>query len=299
MRTLLQDLRYSLRQLFQNPGFSLTALISLALGIGAATAVFSVLYSGLLHPYPYRGADNLVTPHIHDQQGGSSVVYLNGSQVRAIEQIPAIECVLATGYHTINLTGREVPENVSVVGVTGNTFSDLGIPAFLGRGILPSDVAEGHPPQSVAIISYEFWRRHNLSAPDILGRPLELDHQSYQIVGVAAPRFHWAYDGDIYLPLQLTQNSAANLLVYLRLKGGLEPRRGGCRVTAPHRTLCRRKSEAISRILQGKRRSYEFVHVPTCRRNAVFDAWRGHALARHRLRKRFDLAARTRYRPTV
>jgi predicted permease len=220
MRTLLQDLRYSLRQLFQNPGFSLTALISLALGIGAATAVFSVLYSGLLHPYPYRGADNLVTPHIHDQQGGSSVVYLNGSQVRAIEQIPAIECVLATGYHTINLTGREVPENVSVVGVTGNTFSDLGIPAFLGRGILPSDVAEGHPPQSVAIISYEFWRRHYLSAPDILGRPLELDHQSYQIVGVAAPRFHWAYDGDIYLPLQLTQNSAANLLVYLRLKGG-------------------------------------------------------------------------------
>jgi len=132
MRTLLQDLRYSLRQLFQNPGFSLTALISLALGIGAATAVFSVLYSGLLHPYPYRGADNLVTPHIHDQQGGSSVVYLNGSQVRAIEQIPAIECVLATGYHTIDLTGREVPENVSVVGVTGNTFSDLGIPAFFG-----------------------------------------------------------------------------------------------------------------------------------------------------------------------
>ena len=60
MRTLLQDLRYSLRQLFQNPGFSLTALISLALGIGAATAVFSVLYSGLLHPFPYRAAENLV-----------------------------------------------------------------------------------------------------------------------------------------------------------------------------------------------------------------------------------------------
>ena len=58
---LLQDLRYSLRQFFLNPGFSLTALISLALGIGAATAVFSVLYSGLLHPYPYRAAENLVT----------------------------------------------------------------------------------------------------------------------------------------------------------------------------------------------------------------------------------------------
>jgi predicted permease len=220
MRILLQDLRYSLRQLFQNPGFSLTALISLALGIGAATAVFSVLYSGLLHPYPYRAAENLVTLRIHNQQGDSSVVSLNGSQVQTIEQVSATESVLATAYRSAYLTGREVPENVSVVAVTGNTFSDLGIPPFLGRGILPSDVAEGNPPQSVAVISYEFWQRHYLSASDILGRPLEVDHQSYQIIGVAAPRFRWAYDGDIYVPLQLTQNSAANLLVYLRLKAG-------------------------------------------------------------------------------
>lgn len=220
MRTLLQDLRYSLRQFLLNPGFSLTALISLALGIGAATAVFSVLYSGLLHPYPYRAAENLVTLRVHNQQGDSSVVRLNGSQVRAIEQVSAIESVLATGYQSLYLTGREVPESVSVVGITGNTFDDLGIPAFLGRGILPSDVAEGNSSQSVAVISYEFWQRHYLSAPDILGRPLELDHQSYQIVGVAAPRFRWAYDGDIYSPLQLTQNSATSLLVYLRLKAG-------------------------------------------------------------------------------
>jgi predicted permease len=218
MRTLLQDLRYSLRQFLLNPGFSLTALLSLALGIGAATAVFSVLYSGLLHPYPYRSAENLVTLRTHNQQGDSSVVSLNGSQVRAIEQVSAVESVLATGYHSLYLTGREVPENVSVVGITGNTFGDLGVPAFLGRGILPSDVAEGNPSQSVAVLSYEFWQRHYLSAPDILGRSLELDHENYQIVGVAAPRFRWAYDGDIYLPLQLTQNSAANLLVYLRLK---------------------------------------------------------------------------------
>ena len=220
MRTLLQDLRYSLRQFFQNPGFSLTALISLALGIGAATAVFSVLYSGLLHPYPYRAAEHLVALRIHNQQGDSSVASLNGSQVRAIEQVSAIESVLATGYRSLYLTGQEVQENVSVVGITANTFSDLGIPAFLGRGILPSDVAEGNASQSVAVISYEFWQRHYLSASDILGRPLELDHQSYQIVGVAAPRFRWAYDGDIYVPLRLTQNSAANLLVYLRLKEG-------------------------------------------------------------------------------
>jgi predicted permease len=222
MRTLLQDLRYSLRQLLQNPGFALSALISLALGIGAATAVFSVLYSGLLHPYPYAPRTNLSRYRFPDQSGDGSTVNLNAFEVRLVEQVPAIESVLAIAYRAISLTGREIPESVVVVGVTGNTFGDLGIPAFLGRGILPSDVADGHEPDSVAVISYEFWRRHYLSAPDILGRPLELDHQSYQIVGVAAPRFGWGYGADIYLPLELKQDSAANLAVYLRLKTGTD-----------------------------------------------------------------------------
>src|ERR1700742_302760 len=206
MRTLLQDLRYSLRQLFQNPGFSLTALISLALGIGAATGVFSILYTGLLHPYPYRAAENLVAVMLRNPQGSGAGLVVNGQrQIRALEQLPAVETVLATTYHSMNLTGHEVPENVSVHGVSANTFSDLGVPPFMGRGILPSDASEGHEAQSVVVISYDFWRRHYLSAPDILQRTMELDHRAYQIVGVAAPRFHWD-EADVYLPIPVTEN---------------------------------------------------------------------------------------------
>jgi predicted permease len=219
LRTLLQDLRYSLRQLFQNPGFSLTALISLALGIGAATAVFSVLYFGLLHPYPYRAAENLLQVVIHDPQGSGSGVSANGQQIRALEKLSAIETVLATEYHSMNLTGRELPEGVSARGISPNTFSDLGVPPFMGRGIHPSDAGEGHELQPVAVISYDFWRRHYLSAPDILGRSLELDHKPYQIVGVAAPRFHWA-QADVYLPIRVTEDFASESLIYVRLRSG-------------------------------------------------------------------------------
>ncbi len=219
MRTLLQDLRYSHRQLFQNPGFSLTALISLALGIGAATAVFSVLYSGLLHPFAYRAAENLVQVVIRNPQGSGSGLSGHGRQIRALEQLPAVETVLTTDYHSMNLTGHELPESVSVRGISTNTFSDLGLPPFMGRGILPSDAGEGHEVQPVVVISHDFWRRHYLSAPDVLGRTIELDHKPYQIVGVAAPRFRW--DGaDIYLPMSVTEDAGAQSLVYLRLKPG-------------------------------------------------------------------------------
>ncbi len=216
MRILLQDLRYSLRQFFQNPGFSITALISLALGIGAATAVFSVLYSGLLHPYPYRSAENLAQVVIHDPQGSGTGFTGSHRHVRAIEQLPGIESVLVTEYHSMNLTGRELPEGVSVGRISANTFSDLGVPPFMGRGILPSD-AEGHELQPVVVISYDFWRRHYLSAPDILSRTLELDHKTFQIVGVAAPRFHWGYL-DVYLPEPATEDSDSQSHFYVRIK---------------------------------------------------------------------------------
>jgi predicted permease len=219
MRILLQDLRYSLRQLFQNPGFSLTALISLALGIGAATAVFSVLYSGLLHPYPYRAAEDLAQVVIHDPQGSRAGLSGTIRQIRAIEQLPAVETVFLWERHSMNLTGRELPESAVVGRVSPNTFSDLGVPVFMGRGILPSDSEEGHEPQPVVVISYDFWRKHFLSAPDVLNRTLELDHKAYQIVGVAAPRFHWGYI-DIYLPMPPTEDIASQPFIFIRLKPG-------------------------------------------------------------------------------
>src|ERR1700704_5823417 len=117
MWTVPPDLRFSLRQLIKNPGFTLTAVISLALGIGATTAIFSVLYAGLLNPYPYRGADRIVPLLIYSKTGGRSGVNPNGQQVQALQNSPVVEKVLATGYQAMSFTGREFPENLSVVGL--------------------------------------------------------------------------------------------------------------------------------------------------------------------------------------
>jgi predicted permease len=218
MSTFLQDLRFSLRQLIKNPGFTITAVISLALGIGATTAIFSVLYAGLLNPYPYRDADRIVPLLIYSKMGGRSGVNPNGQQVQALQNSPVVEKVLTTGYQAMSLTGREFPENVSVVGLNGDVFSDLGVPPLLGRGILASDKAKGLQP--VAVLSYKFWQRHFFSDPNVLGRMLQLDHKNYEIVGVAAPRFTWAM-ADVYQPMELTQDPDKTYLVWLRLKPGV------------------------------------------------------------------------------
>jgi hypothetical protein len=110
MSTVLQDLRFSLRQLIKSPGFTLTALISLALGIGATTAIFSVLYAGLLNPYPYRNADRIVPLTIYSKEGGRAGVNPNGAQISVLQQLPIVESVLTTGSQSMNLTGHEFPE---------------------------------------------------------------------------------------------------------------------------------------------------------------------------------------------
>ncbi|MCU1239510.1 MAG: hypothetical protein JWO71_236 [Candidatus Acidoferrum typicum] len=218
MSTVLQDLRFSLRQLIKSPEVTLTALISLALGIGASTAIFSVLYAGLLNPYPYRNADRIVPLTIYSKEGGRSGVNPNGAQIRVLQQLPIVESVLTTGSQSMNLTGHEFPENVSVADLFGDTFSDLGVPPLLGRGILPSDTNKD--PQSVVVLSYTFWQRHFLGDVDVLGRTLQLDHKNYQIVGVAAPRFTWS-SADVYVPMKLTQDPDTTFIVYLRLRPGV------------------------------------------------------------------------------
>lgn len=220
MYSLLQDLRFSVRQLVKSPGFTCTAVISLALGIGATAAVFSVIYAALLHPFPYPNADRIVRLRIFSKDIGPRGFNPNGPQIREIQKIPIIESLLVMDYHAMALTGREFPENVEVIKMIASGFSDLKMSLFLGRGILPSDAIEGQDPQPVAVLSYEFWRKHFLGDPSVIGRVIELDHQGYQVVGVVAPHFTW-YSPDVYLPLKLTQDPGLSFLVDLRLKPGV------------------------------------------------------------------------------
>src|SRR5271170_6249962 len=220
MRTLVQDLRYSVRQLGKSPGFAMAAIVSLALGIGATSAVFSVVYAALMNPYPYLAADRIVRLAVDSKARSGETIDLNGPQIQQLRQLPAVEGVLAMDYHAMTMTGHDLPENVNAIGLISNGFNDLGVRPTLGRGILPADAIDGQDPQPVAVLSYKFWQTRMLGNPAVLGQTLQLDRKNYRIVGVAAPRFIW-YSADVYLPLKLTQDLGPTCMVDVLLKPGV------------------------------------------------------------------------------
>jgi predicted permease len=219
MRTLIQDLRYSLRQLAKSPGFTSTAVVSLALGIGATTAVFSVIYAALLNPYPFFAADRIMRLSVRDKAGKVQLINLNPDQIRQLRKLGLIDSVLAMDYHAMTMTNGDLPENVDVIGLSSNGFDDLGVPALLGRGLLPSDAPDGQEPQAVMVVSHRFWRERLGADPQVVGKMLQLDHKSFTVVGVAAPRFRW-YNADVYLPLKMDHDPEHFCMINFRLRPG-------------------------------------------------------------------------------
>ncbi len=220
METLIQDLHYSLRQLARSPRFTITAVVSLALGIGATTAVFSVIYAALMDPFPYPTANRIVRLNVDRKNNPRTWVDYTGTEVMELRQSPVLDSVLAMDYHPMTLTGPEFPENVNEIGIISTGFNDLGVPPLLGRGIVPSDAVDGHDPQPVTVLSFKFWQKHYFGDPMVLGKTLQLNHKNYTIVGVAAPRATW-YSADVYLPLKLTNDVNDRLMVDVRLKPGV------------------------------------------------------------------------------
>lgn len=220
MHSFLQDIRYAIQQARKNPGFNATAIISLALGIAATTAVFSVIYGVLMNPYPYAHAERMVHLVVKDNSGDDRWIFLTGPQIRQLREARFIDSVAAQDDWDLITTGGDVPENVSAIYFTGNAMMHLGVPALMGRGLIPSDAPEGQDPQPVAVLTYTFWQRHFNGSPDILGRKLELVHKAYTIVGVMPPRFAWG-PCDVYLPLKLTSDRNKTYFPLIRLKPGV------------------------------------------------------------------------------
>src|SRR5262252_1283602 len=203
MRTLFQDLKFSYREWSKRPGLALTAILSLALGIGATTAVFSVIYALLVNPYPYKAADRMAHLIVLNEKGEDWWVELTGPQLKLVGQAKCIESIAATwGTWNLTTTDEELPEDVPSVDMTANAFIHFGVPALLGRTLLPSDAPEGQDPEPVAVLSYSFWQRHFNGDPAAVGRKIQLVHKTYTIVGVMPSRFTWQ-DADVYLPLKL------------------------------------------------------------------------------------------------
>jgi len=220
VQTLLQDFRFALRQLRKSPGFTLTAILSLALGIGATVSVFSIIYSVLVNPWPYADANHIFQANFVDKSGDEDSWGLTGPQIRQLRQAHAVADVIGINNWNLTVTGKDFPEDVRGVYLTGNGLQFLGVPAMLGRYFVASDAPDGQDPQPVAVLSYKFWQRHYNGDPAVVGKTIELVHKSYTILGILPPRFTW-YDGDVFLPLKIEQDQKSGYGLYFRLKPGI------------------------------------------------------------------------------
>jgi predicted permease len=218
MQAMAKDLSFALRQCRRSPGFSLTAVLSLALGIGATVCIFSVIYDALLHPYPYAGPERICQVRIfgqNDRDQFGELHHITGAQIQELRRVYGVEDVIGISRSNQMVTGNDLPEGVDVASVTGTSFRFLGIPAMLGRCFGPSDAPDGNDPEPVAVLGYKFWQRHFNGDPNVVGKTIQLDHQSYAILGVLPPRYRWM-DVDVYLPLKLTQDLKFGFLLKIK-----------------------------------------------------------------------------------
>lgn len=221
MRSVWQDLRYAFRQLIRSIGFSLTALLSLAGGIAATTAVFSVVWAVVVQPYPYAHSDRMAHLAIGDlgANGRFNGFGITVPQWEQLRTVPAIEDSILTNGDNLTLTGGDLPEDVQVTYMTSNGFQFFGVPAALGRVWTPSDVVGSQEPAPVVVLSHAFWERRYLGDPGVVGKTIELTRQPYTIVGVAARRFAWG-DADVYIPMKLTAGGDPGI-AEVRLRPGV------------------------------------------------------------------------------
>ncbi|QHS52667.1 ABC transporter permease [Edaphobacter sp. 12200R-103] len=215
------DLRYGLRSLWRNPSVSLAAILSLALGIGATSAMFNAIYSTLLHPFPYADADRIVNPSLIDEKQPLVPTWfaLEPAQYESFIKAQSIDSVLGFLVQGQQETGQQFPEDVSVAFVTPNMNDFLGVPAMLGRGMRLSD-----GKQDVIVLGYKYWQRRFGGDRAVIGHTLNLDNTVFTIIGVMPPRFTFTEtvgNVDAYIPWNAKRAPA--LLPWIKLRRGVTP----------------------------------------------------------------------------
>ena len=200
MFTLAQNFKFALRRLKNNPGFTVVAVLTLALGIGANSAMFSIVNAVLLRPLPYRDPQRLVLLAEHwPQFPRLSMSYLNYKDWR--DQSHSFEAVGAVRNNVMTMTGIPEAERLPTQNVTANLFSLLGVTPEFGRAFSDSEDKPGGPP--VALISHSLWERHFSSSRDVLGKTITLDNQNYSIIGVMPSGFEILQQApDVILPFE-------------------------------------------------------------------------------------------------
>ena len=224
MFTLIQDVRYALRLLAKSPGFTVIAILTLALGIGANTAIFSVVNGVLLRPLPFRDPSRLVLVAEKSPFPVISTSFENYVDWR--DQSHSFESLEATRGSAITLTGAGDPLRLNARMATAGLFPMLGIQPALGRTFLPEEDRAGGTP--VVVLSYGLWQLNFGGSPDILGKVINLDSQPYTVVGVLPAGFQILQPADVFLPfmpwaktLPDDRNWHPGIIPLARLKSGV------------------------------------------------------------------------------
>ncbi|MBO0857333.1 MAG: ABC transporter permease [Chloracidobacterium sp.] len=219
MQTLWQDLRYGARMLWKNPGFTLVAVITLGLGVGANTAIFSIVNGLLLNPLPYRNAERLAIIWTHSPGANVALDWPSPGQFTVIKTENSVfeQLALAQGSNVI-ITGDGEPERLGAVQASSAVFSLLGAQAAMGRVFTPEEDTPDKTP--TVILSHGFWRRRFGADPNALGRTLTINGHGHVIVGVMPPDFSLDHEvmptvgsvahAEIFMPLPLSVDGMNN-----------------------------------------------------------------------------------------
>jgi predicted permease len=251
MNTLLQDLRYGLRVMVKKPSFTIVAVITLALGIGANTAIFSLVNGLLLRPLPYRDSDRLAIIWTHSPGANVAQDWPSPGQYNAIlaNNNAFEEVAILHGSNAI-LTGEGVPERLGVVRSSSNLYSLLGARPALGRIFQPEE--DTGEKATTVILSYGLWQKRYGGDPNVLGRALTLNGASYTVVGVMSQDFSLGYEvvptvgsveqADLLLPLPMTaadfnEQGDENYNIVARLKPGVNIKQAQAELDADVRGL--------------------------------------------------------------
>ena len=236
LERLTQDLAYAIRSFRRSPSFVLVALLSLMLGIGATSAIFSVIYGVLIAPYPYANPGDIWAPGARAIEGRGGHTYTLDELPR-LAAVPAFADVMGTSFETVLMTGEFAPESFDGVLMTGNAFTFLGVPPVVGRTIEPADIRANGDAEPVVVLSYRLWFRLFGGDAAALGRTLRLNGRPYTIIGVMPPRFGWYGNTGFWLPLSPTRTDLPWVNPIVRLRAGVSPEVARQQLAALHARL--------------------------------------------------------------
>ena len=223
MPTLLQDIRYTLRQMRESPGFSLIAILTLALGVGAATAIYSVVDAVILQPLPYSQPNRIVVPNTIAKEGYQQPPSWPSYLDMVAQNHTFSELAGYSAYDSTNLQAKSGPVALRLVAGTANFFKVFGVQPILGRTYRPDEDQPGK--NDVAVLSYEVWKTNFDGASNVIGRKIDLDGKPYTCIGVMPAGFTlFGIRHAIYTPIDVPAKWRANRGTHwLQLIGRLKP----------------------------------------------------------------------------